>query len=1136
MEFSIAALLANFIDDKLVAPKVLEKKLECNDEASLRKLQIALDALEKIGILEKDRGRYRRITEEGVIEGKLRCSSKGFCFAIQDVEGSEDIYIRESQLSNAWNGDRVLVRITKEGNRKRSPEGEVRLIVERSNPAVLARVRRTETNFRAMPLDDRLLFELELQPNGVDPEAAIEQLAHIEVLRYPLGQNPPIGRLVKILGADSDASDIDIVCCKHYLLRTFPDSVLEAATQIAGAIDQSELQNRLDLRHITTLTIKAGDTESTDSLDDAISLEQLGEHWRLGIHIADVARYVATDSAIDREAKRRGASVYLGDLVVPMLPDAIAKDFCAFLPGHDRLAVSVLVTLTTAGEVVEYEIQPTVIQVDHSLSYQQAQAILDRFPGTPDQEAIQTFASIFSLLDQLAALSHALKEQRRRRGAFELNLPEKPSTSHENLSAANISKLFTPKFHYDDEGALSAMVISPSEPTHTMIVEWMLLANQLVAEHLQALGVPGIYRVHPTPDPEDVQELMKLVINMGIELHLEQEDTVRPQDYQQFTQKFAESDAERVLTYLLLETFKPAFYSTTSRSHFGLALEQGYTHFTSPVRRYPDLLIQRVLHAVFAEGRDRKSSRSKEVVNLRHSSSHDNISWNVLPPEIQQEFETMFSAIVVHLSEREKVALEAEQDLEGLKKAELMRERTGEIFHGLITGVQSYGLFVELEELLVEGLVHVSSLKDDWYEYRSRQQTLVGRKNRKQYRLGDRIEVQVKSVDYYRQQIDLISIGGGVEVAEDVAYSETESPYHEQTAASYDSTDAARRFEEISATIPDYEPMGTIAYGNVTETPPPKRVIEPIQRPIAADFSIDPASAVSSNFVEPLPDPFEPDPFEPDPSGIDVDDEWVETPLDDVPESNAPESNTATDLADLQIAIPYEQVAVDRLNHVESDQPEQWDQQDEEDAIAPVDDLIAAIPGVEDPEVGDSVPADAVADEGEEPAAEQAIADVPLNPVAMETAAEETAADDRPNTIHSSDTTEDTTDFTSPNSEATAVPDDGLTALEGINVNANPVFDSVVPDFVDDDRSTETDAETSFAPNAMPNLAEDLGATTLTNGITESLPTEEIAATSMLDQPAEPTNLDERTDQDEPASDRGSLAPTISPEPLEPID
>ncbi|MGQ9872380.1 ribonuclease R family protein [Leptodesmis sp.] len=780
MEFSISALLANFTDDKLVAPKALEKKLDCKDDASIRKLQIALDALEKIGILVKDRGRYRRVSEDGVVEGKLRCSSKGFCFAIQDIEGSEDIYIRESQLNNAWNGDRVLVRVTKEGSRRRSPEGEVRLILERSNPSVLARVKQTDDGFRAVPLDDRLLFELMLQPNGEPIEQAVDQLVHVQVLRYPLGQHPPIGRVARILGGDTDASDVDIVCCKYDLPSEFPVAVEEAAADLPTKITKTELKSRLDLRQITTLTIKP-DTQpdKLDGLDDAITLEKTESgDWQLGIHIADVAYYVEPDSAIDREAQKRGVSVYLGNKIVPMLPAPITSNLCAFLVGKDRLAISVLVTLDAAGQVLEYEIQPSVIQVDYQLSYQQTQAILERASdeNSLSKADLKQFAPILEWIDNLANLSRVLKQQRQQRGAFELNLPEKPLPLDAS-SKPEHEALFRPKFHYDDEGALGAMVVSPSIPTHTMLAEFMLLANQLVAAHLQALGVPGIYRVHPTPDPDDVQELMKLASSMGIDLHLEQEDTVRPQDYQYFTQKFAESDAERVLTYLLLETLKPAFYSTTPKSHFGLALEDGYTHFTSPVRRYPDLLIQRVLHAVFNEGRDRKTSRAKEVVDLRHSSCHGEISWNVLPPEIHQELEFHFHRVVVHLTERERIAQEAEQDLEGLKKAELMRERTGEVFHGLITGVQSYGLFVEIEELLVEGLVHVSSLKDDWYEYRSRQQTLVGRKNRKQYRLGDRIEVQVKSVDYYRQQIDLLAVGGGSEASEEPEIDEdTDAP------------------------------------------------------------------------------------------------------------------------------------------------------------------------------------------------------------------------------------------------------------------------------------------------------------------------------------------------------------------------
>jgi ribonuclease R len=256
-----------------------------------------------------------------------------------------------------------------------------------------------------------------------------------------------------------------------------------------------------------------------------------------------------------------------------------------------------------------------------------------------------------------------------------------------------------------------------------------------------------------------------------MDLRLEQEDVVTPRDYQRFTQMFATSGSERVLTYLLQSTLKPCTYSTSGGSHFGLALGAGeqedvpYTHCLSPLRRYADLMVSRILLEMFEKGRDRRTTRAKDSVNLRHSSSHGNINWNVLPPDAQQELEAQLSGLVVHLNEREKLTIDAQADLQGLKKAELMKERTGEVFQGLITGVQSYGFFVEIEDLLVEGLVHVSSLKDDWYEFRSRHACLVGRKSRVSYRLGDRVEVQVKSVDYYRQQIDLVIVGGGSEAS-----------------------------------------------------------------------------------------------------------------------------------------------------------------------------------------------------------------------------------------------------------------------------------------------------------------------------------------------------------------------------------
>jgi len=735
MEFTIANLLSNFTDDKLIAPKVLEKKLGLQGDVSLRQLQIALDALEKMGILIKDRGRYRRAPDPGLVEGKLRCSSKGFCFAIQDDEEAEDIYIRESNLSTAWNGDRVLVRVLKEGSRRRSPEGEVYLIIDRSITSVLARIKLQEGEYRAVPLDDRLLFELSL-PEKSTLESAIDHLVHVSIQRYPLGPYPPIGEVTQVLGLNAEeAADTEIVRCKHDLPKIFSPAVLEEAAHLQPkGVGEGK---RRDLRSLLTFTIKPGEyAHHTDTFDDAISLERLEEGWRLGIHIADVADLIPPNSAIDKAAAKRGVSVYLGQKVLPMLPPEVTQH-CALLKGQDRRSFSVLIRLNDQGEVKEYTIEPTVIAVDHHLNYQQTQALLVAEEPLEDLPAV-----LGETIKNLYTVTQNLRQHRLGRGSFELNLPDQ-------------------KYYYDDEGSLGALVVPFSLPARGMVTELMILANQLVAKHLRELQVPALYRVHQAPHVEEIHELIKLAANLGITLELEDEDDVTPRDYQNFTGQFDGTSAQKVLTYLLLGVLKPAFYSITPKPHFGLALDEGYTHFTAPLHRYSDLLIHRVLHEVLTQGRDRRNARAKEGVDLISSSCHGKINWNVLPPDTQGELEEQFSNIVAHLSETERIAQEAIDDLDGLQKAEFMKSHTGEIFHGVITGVQSYGFFVELEDVLVEGLVHVSSLKDDWYEYRGRQQMLIGRKNRNHYRLGDRVEVQVKSVDYYRQQIDLVAISGG---------------------------------------------------------------------------------------------------------------------------------------------------------------------------------------------------------------------------------------------------------------------------------------------------------------------------------------------------------------------------------------
>ena len=750
MKFSIATLLANFSDDKLVAPKAVEKKLDCHSDQSIRKLQIALDALEKIGVLAKDKGRYRRLFEEVLVEAKLRCSSKGFCFAIQDSEGTEDIYIRESHLSNAWNGDRVFVKIIKEGSRRRSPEGEVKLILERANPSLLARIKQINGNnresyYRAVPLDDRLLFELDLVPEGPDLADAIDHLVHVEVLRYPLGEKRPIGKVVQILGSDAEAADdLDIVCCKHDLLRHFPEEVLKEAESLVNHSTKADQKNRLDLREL--LTVSFGEVNKKD-INHALSIETTTSgYWRVGVHIADVAYFIKADSPLDKEARKRGISIYLRNQVVPILPDGLSSDYFSLLPEKDRLAISILITVNKNGQIVEFEIEPSVIQVNAHLSYKETRKIIN---GNTNELVNLNLEQLENAINKLQNVSKALRNARLRRGAFDLNLPDEKS-------------------YYNDESPLGAMINPEIFPARSMVAELIILANQGIASHLLALGVPAIYRVQNSPDPGDIQEFIKLASNLGADLYIEDEEDLQPADYQAFVQEFTASKSERVLTYLLEDTLKPAIYSTTAQPHFGLALQHGYVHCTSPISRYSDLLISRVLHTVFNEGRDRRSSRSKEGVELGHSSCHGKISWNVLAPEIQQELEAQLTSVVVHLTERENIAQDGQEDLEGLIKTGLMKERTGQTFQGLITGVQSYGFFVEIEissesteTFRVEGLVHVSSLKDDWYEYRSRQQTLVGRKNRNQYRLGDIVEVQVKSVDYYRQQIDLVAVSGG---------------------------------------------------------------------------------------------------------------------------------------------------------------------------------------------------------------------------------------------------------------------------------------------------------------------------------------------------------------------------------------
>lgn len=738
MEFSIATLLSHLSHDKLVPGKVLEKKLGCDDLESIEKLQIVFDVLEKIGVVTKEFGKYRRVYESDVVEAKLRCSSKGFCFAIQGEEDADDIYVRESHLSNAWNGDRVLVKIIKEGTRRRSPEGEVKLIIERANPSVLARIVKDHENYHAVPLDDRLLFELDLKQNGQNLSEAVNHLVHVAVARYPIGQYPPLGKVIRILGSDAEtAADTDIVCSKHDLPHDFSEKVLLAQTYLKAEINEQEINERIDLRHKLTITIQYDNSDELDLfVENAFSLEQNEEgNWQLGVHIADVAHYIEPDSTLDREAKKRATTIHLGNKIIPMWPERV-KECCSLLPNQDRLSISVFLIFDDKGQVIESQIKPTLIRVDYQLTYKEIQSMISAGKTTPELQ------STLSILNQIFFnLSPLVKAQRLQKGGFDICL--------DNVTS-----------YFKDEGRLGAIVSYSTLPVLSLLTEIMVLVGKVVAEHLHELGLPGIYCTQAKPDWDELEDLLKLVANLGLEVELTEEDDILPLDYYHLTQECSKSDYEKVLHYLLLSALKSNKYILHPASHFGLAYPI-YTHCVSPGQRYTDLQVQRVLKALFEHGRDRRHSLVKKGIDLQSSTCHGQINWNVLPPPIQSSLEMDLHSLVSHLNDREKIAEDAESDLAGLKKAEKMKDCTGKIFHGLITGVQSYGFFVQIEDSLVEGLVHVSSLKDDWYEFRSRHTCLVGRKNRTAYRLGDKVEVEVKSVDYYRQQIDLVTVRGG---------------------------------------------------------------------------------------------------------------------------------------------------------------------------------------------------------------------------------------------------------------------------------------------------------------------------------------------------------------------------------------
>ncbi|SDF67758.1 ribonuclease R [Sporolituus thermophilus] len=661
-----------------------------------------LHELEAEALIIKTRyGKYGVPERMNLIVGRFHASGKGYGFVVPDNPEEPDIYITADAAMTAMHNDRVVARIhrrTPVHGKKR--EGEIIRIVERANHRIVGTFAASRHYGFVVPDDPRLgqdIFVPKGERNGAKDNAKVV----VEITKWPERQRSAEGRIVEVLGQKGDPGiEILSIITKHNLPRSFPPEVERAAADAPAEISAAELAGRRDLRDLPIVTI---DAEDAKDLDDAVHVERLSAgRYLLGVHIADVSYYVRENTPLDVEARRRGTSVYLVDRVLPMLPPRLSNGICSLNAGEDRLTLSVHMEIDAGGRIVRYEIFPSVIRVHTRLSYNIVRRILvDR-----DENLRRQYADLVDHLEEMARLCHILRERRMRRGAIDFDFPEI-------------------KVKLDEEGRPVELVKRVRSLAESIIEEFMLAANETVAEHLHRLGVPAVYRVHEEPDPEKMEKLNDLLHNFG--QRLTSVDDIHPIALQKVLTRIAGRPEERIISTVMLRSLKQARYEAENLGHFGLAARY-YTHFTSPIRRYPDLIVHRILRETFTTGE--------------------------LSAKRREKLAKMLPAVAQHSSERERAAAEAERETVDLKKVEYMARFVGDEFPGIISGVTAFGLFVELDNG-VEGLVHVSSMDDDYYQFAEEQYALIGERSKRTYRLGDAVAVRVVRVNPADRTIDL---------------------------------------------------------------------------------------------------------------------------------------------------------------------------------------------------------------------------------------------------------------------------------------------------------------------------------------------------------------------------------------------
>jgi ribonuclease R len=695
----VLALLADV--GKPMAVRELIRRLDLPKETR-PELKPVLRALLSEGAILKIRGgRVGLASHMNLVVGRLACNPGGFGFVVPEgaraKQPRKDIYISSANMREALHGDRVVARV--ERMTPKGAEGRIIRVLERGIERLVGRYQ-SDGRFggHVVPFDRRMLHELAIPP-GDELGAQTGEMVTAEITRPPSAMRNPGGRVLAVLGRLEDPGvDLKVVMAKYALPDAFPEEVEAEAAAVPQAVGEADLRGRTDFRSWPTVTV---DPETARDHDDAISLDKLPNgHWRLAVHIADVAHYVRPGTLLDQEAYLRGTSVYFPDRVVPMLPHALSSGICSLVDGQDRLTQTVVMDLDAKGRVTKALFHDGVIKSAARMSYQQVQKIVDG-----DAELRAAYAPLVGLFEGMDELAKLMRRRRYERGSLDFDIPEAKLV----LNAA---------------GEMTGIIATERLDSMKVIEEFMLAANEAVAERLHETGTPGLFRVHESPDADRVEEFCELVASLGYRIPTSLEE-MRPQDFQLVLRQIEGKPEEKLVSYLLLRTMKLARYHEENLGHFGLATEM-YAHFTSPIRRYPDLVVHRALRG------------------LQHGEEP--------APELHDALPEMG----LHLSERERKASDAERELIEWKKVRFMADKLGEIFTGYVTGVQSFGLFVELTEIFVQGLVHVSSMTDDYYSFNEKKHMLSGESTKKVYRLGDQVKVQVARVDLERRQIDFV--------------------------------------------------------------------------------------------------------------------------------------------------------------------------------------------------------------------------------------------------------------------------------------------------------------------------------------------------------------------------------------------